>query len=302
MRISRQLTTFAGTAIVVSLLASVGVTSAAASPTSAEQPTSPETVFDAAQEAAGLVSEDANVLDPGVAVSDEADSTVVSLGDFQVKITPESTETDTTVLPAGVRVMSLLASGETSTNFAVDLPEGTRLVPNDETGGFTILAEAEGTTLSLGEVHAPWAVDAEGNKLPTSYDLQGDTLTQRVDTATAAFPVVADPTITVGLAGATDGPGLYWNMTGAQAKVLASASATTVLGALALGCAAAGKVPRIGGYLKGVCGFIGAPTLSKVFSTIQRIMKNTKIDANSCYQIKVPTGTGLKKTSKSNCA
>ena len=237
-----------------------------------------------------------------MAVSDEADSTVVALGDFQVKITPESTETDTTVLPAGARVMSLLAAGETSTSFAVDLPEGTRLAPNEGTGGFTILAEADGTTLSLGEVHAPWAVDAEGNTLPTSCDLQGDTLTQRVDTSKAAFPVVADPTITVGLAGATDGPGLYWNMTGTQAKVLASASATTVLGALALGCAAAGKVPRIGGYLKGVCGFIGAPTLSKVFSTIQRIMKNTKIDANSCYQIKVPTGTGLKKTSKSNCA
>lgn len=91
-------------------------------------------------------------------------------------------------------------------------------------------------------------------------------------------------------------------MNGIQAKVLASASATAVLGALALGCADAGKILRIGGYLKGVCGFIGAPTLSKVFSTIQGIMKNTKIDSNSCYQIEVPTGAGLKKTSKSNCA
>lgn len=50
---------------------------------------------------------------------------------------------------------------------------GTRLVPNDATGGFTILAEAKGTTLSLGEVDSPWAVDAEGNKLPTPYGLQG---------------------------------------------------------------------------------------------------------------------------------
>lgn len=38
-----------------------------------------------------------------------------------------------------------------------------------------------------------WAVDAEGVLLPTTYEIEGTTLTQVVDTEGAAFPVVADP-------------------------------------------------------------------------------------------------------------
>lgn len=49
-------------------------------------------------------------------------------------------------------------------------------------------------THGLGMIGAPWAVDAAGMSLPTSYEVQGSTLIQRVDTAGAIFPVVADPT------------------------------------------------------------------------------------------------------------
>lgn len=50
---------------------------------------------------------------------------------------------------------------------------------------------------------APWAKDAEGNDLATSYSIEGDAVVQTVDAAEAAFPVVADPTWTVGGARAT---------------------------------------------------------------------------------------------------
>ncbi|WP_127549896.1 hypothetical protein [Actinoplanes sp. OR16] len=42
-------------------------------------------------------------------------------------------------------------------------------------------------------IDTPWAVDANGNELPTSYSVNGTTLSQTVDTLGAAFPIVADP-------------------------------------------------------------------------------------------------------------
>lgn len=44
----------------------------------------------------------------------------------------------------------------------------------------------------------PWAKDAEGRDLATSYSIEGEAVVQTVDVADASFPVVADPTWTVG--------------------------------------------------------------------------------------------------------
>ena len=48
-------------------------------------------------------------------------------------------------------------------------------------------------------IEAPWAFDALGNKIPSEYTIQGDTLVLNVahDMA-AAYPVVADPVWTWG--------------------------------------------------------------------------------------------------------
>ncbi len=40
---------------------------------------------------------------------------------------------------------------------------------------------------------APWARDSAGRALPTAYVVEGNNLTQTIDTAGATFPVVADP-------------------------------------------------------------------------------------------------------------
>lgn len=49
-------------------------------------------------------------------------------------------------------------------------------------------------TQTLGEVAAPWAVDADGNPVATEYELDGTTLVQTVKvTPDTTFPVVADP-------------------------------------------------------------------------------------------------------------
>ncbi len=46
----------------------------------------------------------------------------------------------------------------------------------------------------MNRVEAPWATDALGRDLPTSFSVNGSILTQSVDLSNAEFPVVADPT------------------------------------------------------------------------------------------------------------
>ena len=48
-------------------------------------------------------------------------------------------------------------------------------------------------------IQRPWAVDAAGQNLPTSYRVEGTTITQTVDLADAVFPVVADPSYGCGV-------------------------------------------------------------------------------------------------------
>jgi hypothetical protein len=42
-------------------------------------------------------------------------------------------------------------------------------------------------------ITAPWAVDAQGTRVPTAYEIHGSDLVQTVDHDGAAYPVVADP-------------------------------------------------------------------------------------------------------------
>lgn len=99
--------------------------------------------------------------------------------------------------------------------------------------GFDVVIEADGTQFTLGHVEAPWAVDADGTRLATSYSLDGGTLTQHVNTTGAAYPIVTDPAVTVGVG--ADGPGVYWNMYGYQAKAIQAATVSAVALALAVG-------------------------------------------------------------------
>jgi len=52
----------------------------------------------------------------------------------------------------------------------------------------------------VGVFQAPWAVDAAGQELPTSFDIDNGDLVQVVDTANADFPVVSDPLPLIGIA------------------------------------------------------------------------------------------------------
>ena len=64
----------------------------------------------------------------------------------------------------------------------------------DSDGGVVAL---DGSGQVVAAVDAPWARDANGTEVPTRFVVEGSTLTQVVDHATASFayPITADPAV-----------------------------------------------------------------------------------------------------------
>lgn len=80
---------------------------------------------------------------------------------------------------------------------------------------------------------APWARDADGVELPTWYTIEGNIVTQHVDTSNAACPVVADPTFGCGVGWCS----VYFNRT--ETTRIAAGGAVAA-GVLAVGCGLVG--------------------------------------------------------------
>ncbi|WP_329412869.1 hypothetical protein OG802_21785 [Streptomyces sp. NBC_00704] len=82
--------------------------------------------------------------------------------------------------------------------FGLGLPADTELMA-DGNGGYLITRPGSQGTTVLGSIAAPWAKDAHGEAVPTSYRIDGGSLVQTVNTtADTAFPVVADPSVGYG--------------------------------------------------------------------------------------------------------
>lgn len=121
--------------------------------------------------------------------------------------------TDIAVQPTtdgGARALVTLknSSAPTQHRFTLDLPAGSELTPNDEAGYDIVKGSGHGGKFVLGKIDAPWAKDAQGRDVPTSYKLEGTTLVQEVTTdKNTAYPVVADPKWTWGIVSGT----VYFN-------------------------------------------------------------------------------------------
>ncbi|WP_282837289.1 hypothetical protein [Microbacterium flavum] len=91
----------------------------------------------------------------------------------------------------GVRVLTAISdsTAPTSYDYTFDVPENTQLVESE----YAYYLES-GDDL-LGTVYKPWATDAQGNSVPTTYSWSEGTLTQHVDLTSPGieFPVIADP-------------------------------------------------------------------------------------------------------------
>ncbi|WP_172387204.1 hypothetical protein [Streptomyces sp. MNP-20] len=152
--------------------------------------------------------------------------------------------TDLAIQPTtdgGVRALAVLkdSAAPREQRYDIGLPDGARLVKLN-TGA--VAAIAKNGTL-LGGFATPWAKDAHGNPVPTSYRLDGNTLIQSVRiTDSTAFPVVADP---------------KW-LTGASVGATAGMAGGCAAGALAggVGCipgaVSSGVVGAVGGAITGL--------------------------------------------------
>ncbi|GAA3582196.1 hypothetical protein GCM10022198_01810 [Klugiella xanthotipulae] len=77
-----------------------------------------------------------------------------------------------------------------SYSYPLELPSGSSLVAHQ--GGAQIRDDNSGDV--IGEFDAPWAFDADGQSVPTHYEINGSTLTQIVAHGTESrYPIVADP-------------------------------------------------------------------------------------------------------------
>lgn len=99
---------------------------------------------------------------------------------------------------SSVRMMAVVTNrSQRAVDFALTLPTGAEVKAKGD-GSLVVFREVVGPDPVIqvfGSIDAPWAVDANGRELATSYTYADGVLTQSIDTAGATFPVVADPTI-----------------------------------------------------------------------------------------------------------
>jgi hypothetical protein len=99
------------------------------------------------------------------------------------------------VLGNGTRTIATFdnrAAG-TTVRFPVRLPAATTLAKSDD-GGFDVQTTGS-VSIVLFHIDAPWAKDATGRSLTTTFAVDGDSIVQTVDTTDAVYPVKADPTV-----------------------------------------------------------------------------------------------------------
>lgn len=118
-----------------------------------------------------------------VSIPEEEGLTALSGKDADTSAVVQQTAT-------GVRVLTTITSATAPADYSYtfDVPATAELT-QDESGIYI-----EDDTDVYGVLDQPWAVDAAGNALPTTYSWSAGTLTQHIDLGSAvAFPVVADP-------------------------------------------------------------------------------------------------------------
>ena len=151
----------------------------------------------------------------------------------------------------------------TAYRFVVHLPQAAsmRLQPD---GSITVSRNGG----AIGSFRAPWARDASGRSVRTFYQLNGSTITQRIDTAGAQFPITADPHYSSGWVTGT----VYFNK--AETRTIASS-----IGFAGMMCAAA-------------AGLMGGPVFAAGCAAVALQMNaqaRTAASRGQCIKIKVTT-------------
>jgi len=160
-------------------------------------------------------------------------------------------------------------------DFVIDVPAGMSLRLNDG-GGIDIVGSDGGPT--FGSVDAPWAKDATGRNLPTRYTLNGEHVVQHVETAGAAFPVVADPNVKYNC-GLTSCNGTFSRFY-TKEVLKPSISGITAAGAILAGALMCGKLPN-------AAAAAGCAALMAVYGPAAVIKINEASARNQCFTVRL---------------
>ncbi|MFI7597211.1 hypothetical protein [Actinoplanes sp. NPDC049681] len=179
-----------------------------------------------------------------------------------------ATDAEVRTVPGGAQFFSVMqdASAGSQQRYVLGLASGTRLAPAGD-GGYVLV---DGADEAIGRIDAPWAVDAAGKSLATSFALDGNVLVQSTDLTGAAFPVVADPKVSFGI-------GIYVRYQRSEVKDFKDKG--KFVGATALMGAACGKIPV--GWLAVACGASLAVVSSSVLGTFDNASKKDR-----CVELK----------------
>ena len=155
----------------------------------------------------------------------------------------EGALTDTTVVvkatdDGGAQLLAVLGSADapTTLSFPVNAGPGSSLELNPD-GSVSVLEKVtapggESVEVAQGEFSAPWAVDANGAGVPTTYEVRGMVLVQHIHpTETTVFPVTADPSFDVGWTG------LFVHWSRSETRWLAGLTLAATASAVAALCA-----------------------------------------------------------------
>ena len=147
-----------------------------------EDPAEELVLGDASSEIAIYLPEAAGV---GDGVVDESGAVVYESSASAVSLAAQATE------DGGAQILAVIESADAPSEYRYEMavPEGAALQLSSNGG-----AEVLGPDGVIAFVAPPWAVDANGQPVPTRYQIDGTTLVQVIDERNdAAFPIIADP-------------------------------------------------------------------------------------------------------------
>ncbi len=180
----------------------------ASATTSTEEPSATNEVLDAspiAQNAAGVEAQIAAVSGNTVTVTGEdaeirvtlpvADQPETAVDSGLLELSEDSSSSIVPVVfdDGSVAIHSVLNDefAPTTYDYTFDLPAGAAFEIDPDSGAVTAI-NTDGTPALF--VAAPWAKDGNGDAVPTHYTVDGETITQHIQTdGGTAYPVVADP-------------------------------------------------------------------------------------------------------------
>ncbi|WCC79705.1 hypothetical protein O6R08_09465 [Cutibacterium equinum] len=106
-------------------------------------------------------------------------------------VTYAATVTDT----GNIRVYSIIGDHRAPESYSYSFPDVDSIVLDSETGTAFLFKYTGGEPELVGGVDTPWARDASGMRVPTHFEVRGNTLIQVVEHKSRAFtyPITADP-------------------------------------------------------------------------------------------------------------